>query len=767
MKIGGVDADIDWKGFGPSPDSADSLDDTEIEWEGNETVLSQLDASDPFSGSVGTIRYVASRVTLPIGSFEITDFELMIELMTAGDYVQAIIWEDSSGMPGSRLWTGSTKSGSYTPLDWYAWSLSKAVTPGVIWVGGKTYRASSGTKCDVGRKTTGGSGVGYAWTEGSWSISSSSALAYKITVSLSPFRVELVGTPGDYVAEGTFTSGVVDLGTGIALNSVKWESTEPSPTAIDTVPPPPKTVSVRASNIVPTVAEGGGAWADKDVPDVTDPEWGADVSYLVATIEVGDLPRGVACDETIGKTLVANGTSGSVSVIHTTTNTVSATIGVGASPEGIACDETIGKTLVTNSGSDSVSVIDTPSDTVSATIGVGPDPSGIDCDEVAGKTFVANRPPSASVTIISTKDSFIQEGTPDRNNGYSLYLQNHYTVLTGLTTQSFLFFPIVPGKGIKSAIFRAYCYNVGLGSIKIERITEDWVETVITWNDQPAVAGDYGTTAIPAVGWAEMDVTSLVREWDEGTYPNYGFRMSQSFSGGSAFFRSRHSGDLPELIMTYRQTVSVIDTASNTISATIEVGTTPQGVACDEIAGKTFVANSGDDAVSVINTASNSIIATISVGTSPQGIGCDETLGKTFVANYGSNNVSVIDTASNAVVATVAVGVNPRDVVCDEGVERTFITNFGNSCVTVIDTSSNLILGTISIGAGPYGIAHDETVDRVFVANSGIDKVSVLKNVPVATPYLPYTEYETDAYVSEAHRKRYAQFRAKLWSDVS
>ncbi|KJY29347.1 hypothetical protein VR46_37185, partial [Streptomyces sp. NRRL S-444] len=65
-------------------------------------------------------------------------------------------------------------------------------------------------------------------------------------------------------------------------------------------------------------------------------------------------------------------------------------------------------------------------------------------------------------------------------------------------------------------------------------------------------------------------------------------------------------------------TVSVIDIASNTVTATIDVGTFPQGVAVNP--DSAYVTNTNDGTVSVIDAAGNGIAATIPVGSSPLGV---------------------------------------------------------------------------------------------------------------------------------------------------
>ena len=61
--------------------------------------------------------------------------------------------------------------------------------------------------------------------------------------------------------------------------------------------------------------------------------------------------------------------------------------------------------------------------------------------------------------------------------------------------------------------------------------------------------------------------------------------------------------------------MTVIDTATNTVTATIPVGSSPFGVAVTPDGAKVYVANNLDDTVSLIATATNTVTATIPVGT--------------------------------------------------------------------------------------------------------------------------------------------------------
>ena len=69
-----------------------------------------------------------------------------------------------------------------------------------------------------------------------------------------------------------------------------------------------------------------------------------------------------------------------------------------------------------------------------------------------------------------------------------------------------------------------------------------------------------------------------------------------------------------------------------------------------------YITNTGSNSVSVIDTATNTVVATVAVGFAPLGVAVNPAGTRVYVANNGTNSVSVIDTATNTVVTTVTVG---------------------------------------------------------------------------------------------------------------
>jgi YVTN family beta-propeller protein len=102
--------------------------------------------------------------------------------------------------------------------------------------------------------------------------------------------------------------------------------------------------------------------------------------------------------------------------------------------------------------------------------------------------------------------------------------------------------------------------------------------------------------------------------------------------------------------------ICIIDTATNIVTSTANVGSLPFGVAVSPDGKKVYVTNADSNTVSVIDTAISTVIATVNVGNLPCGIAVNPQGTKVYVANSNSNNVSVIDTATNTITATVNVG---------------------------------------------------------------------------------------------------------------
>jgi YVTN family beta-propeller protein len=111
-------------------------------------------------------------------------------------------------------------------------------------------------------------------------------------------------------------------------------------------------------------------------------------------------------------------------------------------------------------------------------------------------------------------------------------------------------------------------------------------------------------------------------------------------------------------------TVRIVSTSSNTETANIPVGTGPgKPVASNTHA---YVSNVSSNDVSVIDSATVTVVATIAVGLNPTtgvfgtGNQYSSFINNLYVPNRNAESISVISTSSNTVIATLTIPGQPQ-----------------------------------------------------------------------------------------------------------
>ena len=146
-------------------------------------------------------------------------------------------------------------------------------------------------------------------------------------------------------------------------------------------------------------------------------------------------------------------------------------------------------------------------------------------------------------------------------------------------------------------------------------------------------------------------------------------------------------------------TVSVIDTSTNTVTATVSVGSNPIGVAVSLDGTNVYVTNYDSNTVSVIDTDTNIVTVTVKVGSRPGGVAVSPNGTNVYVTNEYGNNISVIDATTNTVKATVPVGNSPWGVAVNPDGTKVYVVN-EDGTVSVIDTNTNKVTATVDVGSG-------------------------------------------------------------------
>lgn len=177
--------------------------------------------------------------------------------------------------------------------------------------------------------------------------------------------------------------------------------------------------------------------------------------------------------------------------------------------------------------------------------------------------------------------------------------------------------------------------------------------------------------------------------------------------------------------------VSVIDTATNTVTATIAAAGGPTLLAFSPDGTRAYLTLSDAGALGVIDTATNTVTTTIAVGAGAVGVAVTPNGAHAYVTSQNANTLSVVDTATNTVIATVNTGPAPIGVAISPDGTRAYVCTVGDSTVSVVDTATNTVTGSFTAGDVPVFTAFSPDGTRAYVCNAGGDSVSVVDTATI------------------------------------
>jgi len=235
-------------------------------------------------------------------------------------------------------------------------------------------------------------------------------------------------------------------------------------------------------------------------------------------------------------------------------------------------------------------------------------------------------------------------------------------------------------------------------------------------------------------------------------------------------------------------TVSIINTGTNTVTATVAVlGTFPEGVAVSPDGTKvlltlragTSAGDIDDGVVEILDTATNAVIAQIPTLPGPVGVVVAPDNSKAYVVNnnfnatanllqidltsysitnsiainsagegpftlaispdgtqlYVTSNAGpgggpglfqVVNLASSAVTTALTLGDDPSGTAVTPNGAQVYVTNSDDGTVSVISTATAAITATINVGNTPFGLAPSPGGSQMWVANTGDGTISVI-----------------------------------------
>jgi YVTN family beta-propeller protein len=347
---------------------------------------------------------------------------------------------------------------------------------------------------------------------------------------------------------------------------------------------------------------------------------------------------------------------------------------------------------------------------VSATVGTASVPAGVAISPDGRKAYVATR--SSAVSLVNTVNAAVlaSQGTPAQLNAivaapnvrwvYAANADQGIAVLDAGTATLMENIPVIVGGVPVWAGGYPALNPQGLA------ISPDGRHLFVSENrDGGAVAvidiGAKTTVASFALGAGFMPLGITVHPDGQRAY----FAFADTTASG---------GDV----------VRVFDVVTMTPTGTgIPVGARPTGLGVTPDGAKLYVSNNGGNSVSVIETVTNTVMTTVGVGLAPAGLAMSPDQSQVYVVNNGSSNVSVINVALDNFVGTVNVGASPEGIAITPDGQRAYVTSAASNTVTEIGGTFTLTVAKIGTGIGtvrsvPLGIVCGATCQARFSLNT-------------------------------------------------
>jgi YVTN family beta-propeller protein len=308
---------------------------------------------------------------------------------------------------------------------------------------------------------------------------------------------------------------------------------------------------------------------------------------LIATIPVQVRPASLVLNTATNRLYVSNETSGSLSVIDTTTNSLVTNVTVGSSPGIIDLNAAANLVYVPNAGSGTVSVVSGATNAVAATISLGSGPTGAAFNAATHRLYVTNRS-GDNVSVVDT----------DSNTEID-----------------------IDGNGANGMT------RIPVGDqptdIKLNPSTNRYYVTNNTSNDVTVIDGATNTVL------ASIDV---------GTTPG----NAAINPATNRVYVANVDSDNVSVIDGATNTEIDIDGNPGNGMTRIAVGDAPHGIGISLLTNRIHVANEFADSVSFIDMASNSVVATFPVAGHPINALTDPASSRVYTANASGASASIV-----------------------------------------------------------------------------------------------------------------------------
>ncbi len=228
------------------------------------------------------------------------------------------------------------------------------------------------------------------------------------------------------------------------------------------------------------------------------------------------------------------------------------------------------------------------------------------------------------------------------------------------------------------------------------------------------------------------------------------------------------------------ESVSVIDTGTDQVVATIQVGKRPRGLKLNADGSLLYVAVSGlpkcpptvpdaecaklqrdlqADGIARIDTSTLKLTRVLKSGSDPEQFDLSPDGQRLYVSNEDSAQATVLDTRTGSMVATIPLGHEPEGVRVAPNGKWVVVTSETDNILSLVDAQSLQVLNTIKVGVRPRDLAFTPDSRVAYVSGEGdasLTRVPIPSGAPATRVLqLGKTARPMGVVFDAAHRRVY------------
>jgi YVTN family beta-propeller protein len=164
--------------------------------------------------------------------------------------------------------------------------------------------------------------------------------------------------------------------------------------------------------------------------------------------------------------------------------------------------------------------------------------------------------------------------------------------------------------------------------------------------------------------------------------------------------------------------IGVVEVKTLSLGTILRGPQDPEQTSVSRDGTRLYIANEDKGTASVLEIASGKTIAEFRVGGEPEGVITSPDGRFVYVTSEEDNQVSVIDTAANQVIKRFRVGPRPRDSAFLPDSSRAYVTSENGASISVVDTKSHTVMETIKLtgeNVRPMGALVSPDGQRLYV----------------------------------------------------